>query len=156
MVDASAAAVAPGEREDAFEDYADQLRHDRVLPGTAARPADGSAAGIADAYIFLGMGLSFLGQLAFNVLSVATDMAVERGIENAVTYLRERFRKGDPELPGEITDRVVSVGELPPDVDLQELRTVISIQVTVLVGEPAEDTADVPAESGPGGDPRTQ
>ncbi|MFC4054633.1 hypothetical protein ACFOY4_33505 [Actinomadura syzygii] len=133
MVDASAAAVAPDERDDSFDDYADLMRTERILPGTESHPVDDSAAGLADALIFLGMGLTFLGHVAFTVLNVATNMAIERGVENAVTYLRKKFRKD------EIVDHVMEELTLPPEVDPSEMRTVIVIQVTVLLdGDDAE------------------
>ncbi|WP_344902246.1 hypothetical protein [Actinomadura meridiana] len=133
MVDASAAAVAPDEREDSFDDYADLMRHEHVLPGTETQPVDPSAAGIADSFIFLGMGLAFLGQVAFNVLNIATDMAIERGVESAAAFLRRKIRKEtDPDPAEEITRRILLHAELPPEVDVQELRLVITIQVTVI------------------------
>lgn len=51
MVDASAAVVAPDERDDSFDDYADLMRTEHVLPGTESHAEDRSAAGIADALI---------------------------------------------------------------------------------------------------------
>jgi hypothetical protein len=143
MVDASAAVVAADEREDAFGEYADVVRRERVLPG-APRPTDPSAAGIADAYLFLGMGLTFLGHVALKVLDVATGLALEKGLEkgarDAVAFLRRRL--GADTAAEEITERVAATEGLPPEADAAELRAVITIQVTVLIERtPPDDDA---------------
>ncbi|MFF3870330.1 hypothetical protein [Streptomyces sp. NPDC001978] len=60
MVDASAAVVAPEDREDLFEEFAEDLRETGRVPGDESAPLDDADAGIADTHVFLGIGLTLL------------------------------------------------------------------------------------------------
>lgn len=92
MVDASAALVAPEDRDDLFEEFAAEMRETGQVPGEDGAWDDAADADIADAHVFLGIGLTLLAQVAVKVVSAVTDMAVERGIREAATYLRGLVR----------------------------------------------------------------
>lgn len=94
MVDKSAAAVAPDEHADAFEDFADIVRETRTVPGFDPADGDEAAAGMLDVDIYLGVGLALLGQIGLQVLSSMTDLAVRRGVRNVVDLTRRLFRRG--------------------------------------------------------------
>lgn len=87
MVDASAAVVAPDERDDLLAEFAEDLRETGLIPGVDGAWDDDADADIADAQVFLGIGLTLLGQIAVKVISVATDLAVEHGVREAASYV---------------------------------------------------------------------
>ncbi|MBL1100316.1 hypothetical protein [Streptomyces coffeae] len=167
MVDASALAVAEEEHEELFEEFAEELRAGRRVPGAGEFFDDTSGAPAVDTHVYLTIGLSVLGQIAFKVLSTATDMAIERGLRDAVGYLTRCLRGGDGgegDDGGEdgtvaIAQRVTVELRLPPEVDPETVRTVVRIQAEALVrsaGEPAGEPASASASasepgSGPGG-----
>ncbi|MFD5385090.1 hypothetical protein ACFWMG_09025 [Streptomyces sp. NPDC127074] len=149
MVDASARAVAEDEHEELFEEFAEETRARRRVPGAGEFFDDLSGAPAVDTHVYLTIGLSLLGQIAFTVLSTATDMAVQRGLRDAVGYLR-RCLRGDAAPGGTDTEdeestaglarRVTVELLLPPEVDPDTVRAVVRIQAEALIrSEPGPD-----------------
>ena len=139
MVEAAARVVALEEYEDAFDEYARVLRSTRVAPGAARHSSDKSAAGIAETSIFLGVGLAVLGQIATRVLSVASDMAIKKGLTDAAAYLRKlRHDKDDAALDA-VAARVIATVEVPAAVDSSVITRVVQLQIEVL-GAPAGES----------------
>lgn len=132
MVDAAARSVAPEEYHDAFEDYASQARATGVPPGTGIAGADRSAAGIADAAIFLGMGLALLGHLGVRVLAVATDMAIKKGMADAGSLARRLLRRRDRGAVEAMAEQVLDSADPPAGADRAMLVQVVIIQIQVL------------------------
>ncbi|GCD92596.1 hypothetical protein [Embleya hyalina] len=95
MVDAAAAVVAPEDREDLFDDFAEDMRESGLVPGAESVDVDESDAALVDGHVFLGIGLTVLGQIAYRVLAVATDIAINRGLRDAVGYARGLFASAD-------------------------------------------------------------
>ncbi|MGW5449204.1 hypothetical protein [Streptomyces asiaticus] len=167
MVDASARTVAEDEHEELFEEFAEELRAGRRVPGAGEFFDDLSGAPAVDTHVYLTIGLSVLGQIAFTVLSTATDMAVQRGVRDAVGYLR-RCLRGDAASGGTepeggenedsaagLARRVTVELRLPPEVDPATVRTVVRIQAEALIrSEPGpEPGPESGPESGPDGGP---
>ncbi|MER8158352.1 hypothetical protein [Streptomyces sp. NPDC094472] len=159
MVDASARAVAEDEHEELFEEFAEETRARRRVPGAGEFFDDVSGAPAVDTHVYLTIGLSVLGQIAFTVLSTATDMAVQRGLRDAVGYLR-RCLRGDAATGGTadgtdtededsaagLARRVTVEVMLPAEVDPATVRAVVRIQAEALIrSEPGPD-------DGPDGD----
>ena len=128
MVDAAARSVAPEEYHDAFEDYASQARATGVPPGTGAA----GAAGIADAAIFLGMGLALLGHLGMRVLAVATDMAIKKGLADAGSLARRLLRRRDRGAVEAMAEQVLDSADPPAGADRAMLVQVVIIQIQAL------------------------
>ncbi|AQW55615.1 hypothetical protein ACIQPP_07225 [Streptomyces violaceusniger] len=135
MVDASARAVAEDEHEELFEEFAEEARARRRVPGAGEFFDDLSGAPAVDTHVYLTIGLSVLGQIAFTVLSTATDMALQRGLRDAVGYLK-RCVRGDAATGGTGTEegedstaglarRVTVELMLPLEVDPDTVRTVV-------------------------------
>ncbi|MET7935876.1 hypothetical protein [Streptomyces sp. NPDC005322] len=146
MVEASAAAVAADEHEELFEEFAEEMRAGRRVPGAGDFFDDHSGAPAVDTHVCLTIGLSVLGQIAFKVLSTATDMAIERGVRDAVSYLRRSLRgadagtgpDGDSTTDGTdgtapLAQRVTVELRLPAEVDADTVRAVVRIQAEALV-----------------------
>lgn len=128
MVDASARVVAPEEHEDLFEEFAEEFREGGVVPGADPGPVDDADTGIVDTHVFLGIGLTLLGQIAVKVVSVATDMALERGIREATAYVVKLFRGSDAtadEAAATVTSRLPET----PGIDEETLRRVVRAQL---------------------------
>ncbi|CDR02569.1 predicted protein [Streptomyces iranensis] len=155
MVDASARTVAEDEHEELFEEFAEEMRAGRRVPGAGEFFDDLSGAPAVDTHVYLTIGLSVLGQIAFTVLSTATEMAVQRGVRDAVGYLK-RCLRGDTASGGTGTEgggnedgaaglarRVTVELRLPPEVDPATVRAVVRIQAEALIH----------SESGPEPDP---
>ncbi|GAA3353592.1 hypothetical protein GCM10017744_007640 [Streptomyces antimycoticus] len=153
MVDASARAVAEDEHEELFEEFTEETRARRRVPGDGEFFDDLSGAPAVDTHVYLTIGLSVLGQIAFTVLSTATDMAVQRGLRDAVGYLR-RCLRGDAATGGTaggtdtededstagLARRVTVELMLPPEVDPDTVRAVVRIQAEALSrSEPGPD-----------------
>ncbi|MBO3678861.1 hypothetical protein [Streptomyces sp. NEAU-YJ-81] len=161
MVDASARAVAEDEHEELFGEFAEETRARRRVPGAGEFFDDVSGAPAVDTHVYLTIGLSVLGQIAFTVLSTATDMALQRGLRDAVGYLK-RCVRGDAATGGTDTEededstaglarRVTVELMLPPEVDPDTVRAVVRIQAEALIrSEPGPD--DGP-DGAPDGDP---
>ncbi|MBU3864095.1 hypothetical protein KN815_08395 [Streptomyces sp. 4503] len=167
MVDASARAVAEDEHEELFEEFAEETRTRRRVPGAGEFFDDLSGAPAVDTHVYLTIGLSLLGQIAFTVLSTATDMAVQRGLRDAVGYLG-RCLRGDSATGGTDTEqdedstaglarRVTVELLLPPEVDPDTVRAVVRIQAEALIraepgpdGEPGGGPDDAADPAGPG------
>ncbi|KAK1185402.1 hypothetical protein B7755_049405 [Streptomyces sp. NBS 14/10] len=131
MVDASAAVVAPEDREDLFSEFAEDMRESGRIPGEDSALADDADAGIADTHVFLGIGLTLLGQIAVKVVSVATDMAVERGIREALTFVVKLFRGSEPgeDSPDDVADAVTRQLAVPAELDEETLRLIVRSQL---------------------------
>ncbi|MFE6774531.1 hypothetical protein [Streptomyces sp. NPDC057702] len=147
MVDASAAVVAPEERDDLFDEFAEDMRESGRVPGEDSAWDDGADADIADAQVFLGIGLTLLGQIAVKVVSVATDMALERGVRDAARYvvgLARGERDGDDE---DATQTPAPTGTAPPPPDTPATAGTPPVTGTPQVtGAPAHP--DVPSVTG--------
>ncbi|MET7762764.1 hypothetical protein [Streptomyces sp. NPDC005336] len=151
MVDASAAAVAAEEHEELFEEFAEEMRAGRRVPGAGDFFDDHSGAPAVDTHVYLTIGLSVLGQIAFKVLSTATDMAIQRGVRDAVAYLRRCLRGagGDDSADGTapLAQRVTVELRLPAEVDPDTVRAVVRIQAEALVrSEPDPESGTDDAE----------
>ncbi|MGW0628799.1 hypothetical protein [Streptomyces sp. NPDC002758] len=131
MVDASAAVVAPEDREDLFEEFAEDLRETGRVPGDESAPLDDADAGIADTHVFLGIGLTLLGQLAVKVVSVVTDMAVERGIREAVAFVVKLLRGDEPGQPSvdDVADAIAPRLPASAELDEETLRVIVRSQL---------------------------
>lgn len=139
MVEVAAREVALDEYEDTFGEYSRLLRSVRVVPGAAVRRrADKSAAGIAEAGIFLGVGLGLLGQVAIQVLTTAEDMAITKGLASAAEYLKKVIRGKDEVAVDEVAARVIATIEVPAGTDPALIKRVVRIQVEVLSALSAE------------------
>ncbi|WP_432590175.1 hypothetical protein ABVG11_35750 [Streptomyces sp. HD1123-B1] len=170
MVDASALAVAEEEHEELFDEFAEELRAGRRVPGAGEFFDDTSGAPAVDTHVYLAIGLSVLGQIAFKVLSTATDMAIERGLRDAIGYLTRCLRGGDDgegDDSGEdgtaaLAHRVTVELRLPPEVDPETVRAVVRIQAEAVVraasAPPVSRPSRCPEPSGtsePGPEPET-
>jgi len=139
MVDASARAMAPEEREDAFDEFAELLRRNKAVPGFDLDASDRSRADIVDASVFLGVGLTLLGIIASKVLSVALDMAIKEGLSGALAALRRHFRRDDPSSVKGIAEEVGADPRIPRQVTPQVVQQIIFIQVTAVLQEDSND-----------------
>ncbi|MYU09927.1 hypothetical protein GTZ78_04260 [Streptomyces sp. SID8361] len=164
MVDASARAVAEDEHQELFEEFAEEMRAARRVPGAGEFFDDLSGAPAVDTHVYLTIGLSLLGQIAFKVLSTATDMAVQRGVRDAVGYLRRCLRgdatedgtdtREDGDSTAGLARRVTVELRLPPEVDPDTVRAVVRIQAEALIRSesgPDDGTDDSPGEGTDGG-----
>ncbi|QKV96905.1 hypothetical protein HUT19_38715 [Streptomyces sp. NA02950] len=161
MVDASALAVAEEEHQELFEEFAEELRAGRRVPGAGEFFDDTSGAPAVDTHVYLTIGLSVLGQIAFKVLSTATDMAIEHGLRDALGYLTRCLRggdagEGDDGAEDDGADGTVALAQrvtvelpLPPEVDPETVRAVVRIQAEALVRSAAEPTGASAPESEP-------
>ncbi|HKT03253.1 MAG TPA: hypothetical protein VJT31_27305 [Rugosimonospora sp.] len=145
MVDASAAVLAPDERDEDFDEYADVVRRTGRVPGFDPKGSDGSAAGMFDASLFLGVGLAFLGQIAMLTLAKVTDMAIEKGLSSAGELVRRVWRARGPGaepdsvdgLVAELTRRTVAAVGSVEEVPAGQVEVIVTLQVRALVGRDA-------------------
>ncbi|MEU7055827.1 hypothetical protein [Streptomyces sp. NPDC046197] len=131
MVGASAPAVARDEYEELYDEFAEEVLATGRIPGMSSVREDRSSAGILDGHVALGMGLTVVGEIAWKLMSVATDMAVERGLRDAASFLR-RCLRGEREVSAqELADRITRAG-LSTLVDAETLVLVVRLQAEAL------------------------
>lgn len=168
MTEAAARDFAPDAYNQDFADYARVFTALGHPPDFDPMAEDADSAGALDVLLLDGLGLATLGHVALYVLSVLTDLGIEKAAEHGTERLRHRFRrrrgkheagaaKDDPPAVQTLDARdQPDVAELVTIVTSRLLRSlasgdgtaleeVVEVQVKAYlkkVGEPAADSGE--------------
>lgn len=144
MVGDSAAVVAPDEKADTFEEYAEFVHRTGQLSQESPRGFDSTAKGLLDLHSFYVVGLPLLAALAKLLLGALQSVVLEKGIEHVLERLRAVVsQRKNPDYTTIARELNLIVLNVPPGISSEVLATAIIEQSRTLLNMEAEKRKSV-------------